>query len=295
MLTFRNTDMFGLVIPKDAYATIYSENEFVTEVENITTSALSGGYQRDQFVARAASVSNNNLQECSSYSEITTNLHSSVPLLISPERVIMVRKATVSNFTAFLGVFSFHFQPFEPGRADFQVIQMAGNSIELSLPFLSNLQQVADFLLVANKEFTLKFSDPNNINFGGGKTASDLSFLQGDLSSRSLNLISIMSGAFVKIHPGWGTLEYYTPGRFLRLEMTADAVVRDFREGVRITPIPGATEVNYYVPNNLTERFGTLKADTSVEVTRVDEKGQLYINVSNQEYIIDAWLTQPVQ
>ena len=302
IITFRQSQMFGLVIPRDANVTLYggSSSTLAAGVYSITTDAQTGGYRRQTNIVTApagSDVPHSGPEACSeAYPEIITNdLIYTAPMPVSDTSMLIVNPNGQDGIDSqpIAGVFAFHFIP-DPGSKtldDIQVIQLSEGSIDVSFPYL---HQDTHYVLIANKGVGIRRSFSPSDAFTSLLIADSRPLFVQDLQRKSLDLFQIMDAGKVKIYPDSGLFSEYPAGGFLKLEMEPDAPNRHFSAGDTIHPLEG-TRANYFLLDRPAEVYGALLSPTdTANIAKVDDQGQLRIvdPAGTNEVIIQGWLVE---
>jgi hypothetical protein len=303
LMTIRQSQIFGLVIPRDAKITVYggSESPLAAAVYSITTDAQTGGYRRQSEIASSfarSQIPNGGSRPCSEeYAAVlTADLVSTVPIPVAANYALIVRSGEQGDLESqpFLGTFALHFMEnvvSSNSLTDFQIIQLSEGSIDLSFPFLSSDTR---FILIANTEVGIRRSFAAADQFLSLLIADTRQLFMQDLQRKSLDLFQIMDQGKVQIYPNSGLISEYPTGGFLKLEMSPDTPNRHFSTGDTIRPLAG-TRANYFLPDRFGEVYGALLSPANTaQIAEIDNKGQLLITdpAGSDKVVIQAWLVE---
>lgn len=313
LITLGGSQLLGLVIPQDAKVTVFSgpASNLTLHLYEIATDAQNGGYRATRTVNRDMYGVNNVSPgaRCSGrYStSLTGDLVASDPAFVSRDRAIIIQTGPAVDTAVvddFVGVLSVSIRPSgsveEAGFIrDFQIIQISGGYIDLSLPFLDRDTQV---VLIANKDLSISesFDGQDWLSLVVANARSSFMKQLARLNP-PLDLFKLMEEGFIRIYPHAGLFHNFPAGGYLRLMLSETPAAREpqFREGVSMRPLEG-TRANYYMPHMMNEVAGALFApQNTAKVHRVDPNtGQLFIidpkPGGTVEMVIQSWLVEVV-
>jgi hypothetical protein len=318
LVIFRDTSLFGVVVSEASNVMVYSANRLETAMYAITPDMATGGYRRvDRLATSSTTDSVPSRRLCDSqYAEINDNLLATIPLPVTSDHAVLIQAEDIDNRELldnlpFLGVFSFHIQPTVANlQYNFQILQLVGGGMEVKFPFFPQ-EGETPYLLVANKDVSVRKSFAGNDEvFSAATPSDDRSLLTQQLSIIGINLFTIIDEANARIYPSDGLYNTYPNGGYLRLEMTQSPSVRipTFSNGDMIRPLEGANS-DYYLVSSLGETawittqdqaFGQLSStslNNIAQVTGINEQtGQLSITDpgGQGECLIEAWLVEIV-
>jgi hypothetical protein len=312
LLTFRQTNLFGILIPEKANLTVYSQEGANVSLYGIDPDVQSGGYHRTNKIATAITRMGLPISRpCESQypkSKIDLGaLAATVPLPVSEDYVALIQTTGDNRLDSqpFLGVFSFNFPDSVPEKntpRSFQVIQLddRATGIEMSFPFI---RQNTRLLLVGNKDVDVRrsFKD-DDTRFSSPLPSDERNLLISQLNGLGLNLFSIMKDGQVRIYPSSGLIIDYQQGGFLRLDIAPSPAGRDplFVKGMAIHPLEGA-EANYYLLSQPKLTYGKLSnttgpnnVDTAIISREVDNSGRLFITdpKGKDDVFVESWLVE---
>lgn len=331
-MAFQQTTAFGLLIPENADVVIYSTTEFTSSLYTINTDANSGGYRT---LERLATIDNGTVIpidiECGNQfqEELIAATYSTIPIPVSANHALLIELDEVeeTNLTDALTVrgvlaFTFRLENIQEQEStdwfSFQILQISEVDpvIEFTVP---SIPPNTPFSVISNKTFGIGQSQigvippafPPNL-----QPSNPRQFVQDDLRNIfNLNLFSIMEEGAIRIYPESGAYGFYN-GAYFQLSIPTDIPVREFNVGTEVRALSGAealfvnTDVlednPFLIGINFRERSQTTSggrllqdpsiADNTLPVARVDlATGQLIVQNSNQEAIIQSWLVEPVE
>jgi hypothetical protein len=303
LITFRDTDMFGLIVPENGEITAYtaSKTGLVAATFTIEPDLQTGGYKRIKDIGKSNATSTlPGKGPCSdNYPEIK-DLPRTDALEVSPDHAFVIQLGDGNRLASlvFNGIFSFHFESENVNFGkDFHILQLSDlSTIELSFPFLSRSENTTTrFVLIANKGIDVKrsFEDDNN-DFSSACPSDQRSLFKKVLQSNDLSLSKIMSEGKVRISPQRGLIADYPKNGFLQLVMgTGRPLETRFQVGDIITPIDGAG-FDYAIPDKPNERVGAL---ATAKIIRIDERsGHLIVqyNDGSEVVVMQPWLVEVV-
>jgi hypothetical protein len=306
VLAFRNSTLFGLIIPIAANITLFSNRPLTTALRQITTDAPTGGYRLGFEVARLRSAPkllnsgdcNEDINQLSEALKISVD-QNTLPIPVSAQYGLTMQldgDDKVSN--SYLGVFGFQIQATNDARVtNFQVGQISSSApnIEISL---SNVTQAtpASFMVIGNKGFGIRKSGAANPDsFSSEVKAEDFTYLEDQIQDQMPALFALMQASNLSIFPNH-ILGYTTPqpftGGYLSLELNTTQAQRqpEFTPDSKVVILTDGIEAKLFLPSRPGDAFGKLVGGNSLVVVRVDEQGQLIVRSQDgQEAIIEAW------
>ncbi len=300
-IEFRNTDVVGLILPADAEVIIYGNIEMGSY--KFRTEAETGSYkvteELDTYTARALDASNNNIpSECPNVDPATTL--ATRPFDVLPSDLVIITQTGRGNYdlNTLLGVASFHFAPPLPG---FQIVQLKGQFIEFSLPYLS--EPITDFTAIANKTGvnlvslrTIQTPDSPVEVIRYIEPAYDYRTFINTLAAPQ-DAIELLKRINAQIYPVSGRVSQYHQGDFIRLDMgnANPPDPRGLGQGTIVRSIPGAEASLYLASNPDGGVIDTLTCNSAnqcqtVKITKI-ENGLLYVD---DQIIKESWFVEPV-
>jgi hypothetical protein len=304
LITFRNTNLVGLVISEPAADIIvYSSDAFAAGTFPIVHDTATGIYRRSTESERHNSKAALNSERlCSAnYPEIITDdLLGIEPLAVTSEQVAIIELGNANRMGTqdFLGGFALHFfSDNELHQKDFQIIQMDQEAavMEMSFPFLT--ENTTRFALTANKPVFVRRSFADDNTTFSASCPSDIRLIYRKvLQGEEFDLFQMMENGQFRIYPFRGLVTDYPRGGFLQINLEPEAELRtpEFTEGSTIHSITDDVNFDYALPNNPNQRAGGLDR---AQVVRIDENGRLIVHAdgSNTEVIVmRPWLVEVV-
>jgi hypothetical protein len=300
LLTFRDTSLFGLVIPHEAEIIVFTDAASVSAaLHNIAIDTQTGNYRPTQLLTMANTTAQTADSRCSPrFSEtLTDKLTSTTPFPVSRDRALLVQLNNADRLQSpeFLGAFGIIFNTGENFSRSFQLIQLSQQdpAIQMRLPFV---QQNTTFTVVANKGFGMNqsFLDADTV-FHPEYSAASRDFLKQQVTiTAGLNLFEILQSASIRIYPHSGMYATYLGG-YIRLGVAPNKALREpaFSPGIFVKALEG-TEAAFYRVENGIDKLGTLKAGTTAEVVRIEDNGRLIVRnpTDGGEVVIESWLVE---
>ncbi|MBX3085899.1 MAG: hypothetical protein KF716_29960 [Anaerolineae bacterium] len=306
VIGFRDTTLFGVVIPIDATITVFSNQPVNAALLRVTTDAPTGGYRLGMEVARLTSAENLlNSADCAvDISQLSKVLNISVTqntlhIPVSSAYGLTVQVGGSDKLASpYQGVFAFRFQSSADNHLiNFHVAQInqANANLEITVSAIT-ADTPASFVVIGNKFFDVQKSGLANVDrFSSPAVAEDFEYLKEQFSDKMPAMFDMMQTVGIPIYPSY-VLGYITQqtfdGGYLRLRPEGKPAQRipDFTADARVAPLTENIEARLFLPNRPGEPVGKLVGTNSVTVVRVDDNGQLIVRAQDgQEEIIEAW------
>lgn len=321
LITFRDADLFGLVVPHPANMVIYADTRVSAALYTISPDVPTGGYHTVERLAQVSTGNQVPIQRgCGElYRDIISdNLVSTVPLPVSLNHAVVIQNGGDDKLAdPFIGVMGISYGASPGPRRGFQIIQLtqtgtlsaSGSVLDIKLHFLA---PATPFNVITNTNFGLSVSNPNSDkDFPPPTFAANREYLRSELSSLyTLDLFSVMRDTKLRIYPRGGLNSNYLGG-YIRLSMTRDPqlLVREpaFAAGDIVKSIEGAeaqyfrfqksdsVEPRIFNFQNPAEVLGSLKVTGTAEVVEIDAvTGQLIVRNPSGEgaVVIESWLVE---
>ena len=308
VIGFRNTPLFGVVIPIEANVTVFSNQSVNAALLRVTTDAPTGGYHLGIEVARLTSAENllNNTDCAEDISQLSKTLNISVNqntfhIPVSAQYGLTVQVGGSDKLASpYLGVFAFRFQSSVDNHLiNFHVAHINPNpseaTIELTVSRVTP-DTPASFIVIGNKFFdVLRSGLANPDNFSSPAVAEKFDYLTVQFSDKMPAMFDMMQTLGIPIYPS-NILGLITPqifdGGYLQLRPEGKPAQRvpEFAADSTVSPLTENIEARLFLPNRPGEPVGKLVGTNSLTVVRVDDNGQLIVRTQDgQEAIIEAW------
>jgi hypothetical protein len=303
LITFRNTDIVGLIPSENAEIAVYSSANLALGIYSIQPDAQTGIYRRKTLISLSHATSEAlGERACGeNYPDtILPALLGTEPSDVSPDRIAII---SVGNSTSgietqeFLGAVAIHFFPEnELYRKSFQIIQMhpTAPAIEMSFPFLPT-DTTTPFAITSNKTVSVKrsFADDDTI-FSSACPSDGRSIFMKVLRGANIDLFQMMEEEFFHVYPQYGLVTDYPAQGFIQIDIAPAVAPREpeFKEGDTIQSINGQ-DFLYATLDNPLERAGILNR---AQVVRIDEEGRLIVqfNQGPELVVMQPWLIDVV-